>query len=89
MAKMNKVKNLNNTIELGDTVKDPITGFVGVAVARTEFLYSCNLITVQPIAYEENSMSESCYFDEPQLEIICKKTSVNNNVVAIKDLLNK
>ncbi len=86
---MAKVKNLNNIIQLGDTVKDTITGFTGIAVARTEFIYSCNLITVQPAAYDESILPDSDYFDEPQLEIICKKTSADNNVVELKDPSNK
>ena len=86
---MGTIKKINNNIQLGDTVRDTISGFVGIAVSRTKFLYSCNLIDVQPIAYGENSMSENCYFDEPQLEIISKKTSVNNNVVDMKEPTNK
>ena len=29
-------------VELGDQVKDKVTGFVGIAVARTEFLSNIN-----------------------------------------------
>ena len=86
---MAKVKSLNNIIQLGDTVKDAITGFVGIAVARTEFMHTCNLITVQPLAYDESTMSESCFIDEPQLEIISKKIKIDNNVVELKDPSNK
>ena len=34
-------------INLGDTVKDKISGFTGVVVARTEWLYGCIRLAVQ------------------------------------------
>ena len=86
---MATIKKLGKSIQLGDTVRDTITGFVGIAISRTEFLYSCNVINVQPVAYDETTMSEDCFFDEPQLEILCKKTLIDNNVVAMKDPTNK
>ena len=82
---MTNVKNLNNKIQLGDTVKDTITGFTGIAISRTEFIHSCNIIEVQPKIYDENIMTESFYFDEPGLEIVNKKPIIDNNVVNIKD----
>ena len=33
---------------LGDEVKDTITGFKGIVVARTEWLNGCARVTVQP-----------------------------------------
>lgn len=35
------------TIKLGSRVKDSITGFEGIAVARTEWLYGCSRITIE------------------------------------------
>lgn len=35
-------------IKLGDKVKDKISGFEGLATARSEFLYGCVRILVEP-----------------------------------------
>ena len=35
-------------IELGDKVKDTVTGFTGIAVARTNWIAGCDRIIVQP-----------------------------------------
>lgn len=35
-------------INLGDKVKDSVTGFSGIAIGRTTWLHGCDRITVQP-----------------------------------------
>jgi hypothetical protein len=37
---------MNNEIRLGDEVEDLVTGFVGIAVARTKFMNGCTQYTV-------------------------------------------
>ena len=37
-------------IELGEKVKDTITGFTGIATARTDYLYGCIRVEVEPAA---------------------------------------
>lgn len=65
-------------IELGDEVKDPITGFQGIAIGRTEWLYNCDRIVVQPKAGKDGVMKGGESFDEPQLEIVKRgKIKVN------------
>ena len=56
-----------STIALGDTVKDSVSGFVGVAVAKTEWLNGCTRWTVQPPVDKEGKLPETATFDEPQL----------------------
>ena len=54
-------------IELGTRVTDSITGFSGVATARTEYLYGCVSIEVQPEALHEGKPIVAVWFDEQRL----------------------
>jgi hypothetical protein len=54
-------------INLGQTVRDTITGLEGVAIARTEWLYGCIRITIQPRGLHDGKPVESQCFDEAQL----------------------
>lgn len=58
------------TMELGDRVKDRITGFMGIVVARTKWLNGCTRITIQPETLKDGNPIETQCFDEPQLELI-------------------
>ena len=58
-------------INLGDKVKDSVTGFTGIAVARTEWLHGCMRILVQPDTLQKDgAVQEAVNFDEPQLLLI-------------------
>lgn len=61
-------------LQLGDTVKDTVTGFTGVAVARTKWLMSCDRIYVQPKVNKDGENSKAQEFDLKQL-VITKKVS--------------
>ena len=59
------------TIQLGDKARDSITGFEGIAVARTAWLYGCVRLTLQPEKIgKDGKMLESATFDEPQLILV-------------------
>ena len=61
-------------IKLGDKVKDKITGFIGVAVARTEFLNGCVQYEVQPKRLDkDHKIVESVSIDEQSLEVMSVK----------------
>ena len=68
-------------IKLGDKVKDPISGLVGIAVGRTVWLHGCARITVQPMGVDKMKKPyESISVDEPQLEIVqAKKVKEGNH----------
>lgn len=66
-------------VNLGDKVKDTITGFVGIAVARHSYLNGCNRVTIQPVVKKDGSLLEAQTFDEPQLELVKKKKVVGDN----------
>jgi len=59
-------------INLGDRVEDTVTNFRGIAVARTEWLYGCVRIAVQPEKLDEKTGKplEDQVFDEPQLRVL-------------------
>ena len=67
-------------INLGDKVKDPITGLVGIAVGRTTWLHGCDRIVVQPEGLtKEGKPFESLSVDEPQLVLIKPKKVKEGN----------
>jgi hypothetical protein len=58
------------TLQLGDVVKDRITGFKGVIVARTDWLNGCVRMTVQPEGVKDSKIADSVTFDVEQLELV-------------------
>lgn len=58
-------------INLGDTVKDSITGFTGVVAVRAEWLSGCARISVQSTKLDkEGKPIELVTFDENQLTLV-------------------
>jgi hypothetical protein len=57
-------------IGLGDRVKDKITKLKGIVVARTEWLYGCIRITVQPEEIKDGKACENFCVDEAQLDLV-------------------
>ena len=59
------------TIQLGDRVKDKITGLKGVVICKASWLYGCERITVQPEAYNKDGKPmDSFCIDEAQAELV-------------------
>lgn len=59
-------------IELGSKVKDRVTGFCGIAVARTKHLYMCDRYTVQPPIDKDGKIPEAFSMDGFALEVLEK-----------------
>lgn len=57
-------------IQLGSRVKDRITGFQGIVVVVSNYLYGCRRMGVQPEELREGKPGEAHFFDEPQLELV-------------------
>ena len=53
-------------IKLGDRVKDSITGYEGIAIARSEYLYGCVSIQVQLQEIKDGKL-QSVWLDEQRL----------------------
>jgi hypothetical protein len=65
---------MEKKITLGDEVIDTVTGFKGIAVARTTWISGCDRITVQPAGItKEGKLFDTFAFDEPTLKIVKKK----------------
>ena len=60
-------------INLGDEVKDVVTGFKGIVTSRTQWLHNCNVYGVQPQGLKDGKSFAREHFDEPQLKVIVKK----------------
>lgn len=54
-------------IKLGTRVRDSITGFSGVAMARTEYLNGCARVGVQAAQLHDGKPVDPQWFDEQQL----------------------
>lgn len=67
-------------IQLGDEVKDSVTGFRGIAVARTTWMTGCARITVQPKGQDKDGKCfEPTAFDEPMLIVLKAKVVKEDN----------
>lgn len=57
-------------IKLGDRVRDTYTGFEGIAIGRTEWLYGCTRITIESTTLKDGSPIKPESFDEQRIELI-------------------
>lgn len=57
-------------MNLGDKVKDQVTGFTGIVIARTTFLHGCVRCGVQSDKLKDGKPMESQWIDEPQLTLV-------------------
>ena len=55
-------------IELGSRVRDTITGFTGIVIARSDFLSGCNQVCVQPSCEKENELNKPEWLDIERIE---------------------
>lgn len=70
-------------IELGSKVKDKITGFEGIAVARFQWLTGCERYEVQPERLKDGKPIESATFDEKRLTVLGKPTKA---LLSVRDV---
>jgi hypothetical protein len=59
-------------IELGDKVREKVSGMVGIVTGLTEWLYGCTTVTVQPQELKDGKRVDSSAFDLFALELIAK-----------------
>lgn len=58
-------------VKLGNKVRDTITGFTGVAVARTDWLYGCSRIGVEQAGLDKDGKPlEVQWFDEQRVQVV-------------------
>ncbi len=57
-------------IRMGQKVKDIVTGFEGIVVARVEFINGCVQYAVRPKVDDKGNMVESEYIDVDRLKLV-------------------
>ena len=57
-------------IQFGDKVRDRVTGFEGIIIAKTEWFNGCIRYMVQPQDVKDGKMAEAQAFDEEQLDVV-------------------
>lgn len=70
-------------IKLGTKVEDKITGFIGIAEQRLEYMNGCVQYGVRPRVNEKMVMPELCYIDWQSLKVHEKKKTRKKPVLAI------
>jgi hypothetical protein len=55
-------------IKLGDRVKDRTTGFTGIVLARTDWLYGCTVFGVKPEELKDGLPMDMQWFDEQSVD---------------------
>ena len=58
------------SIVLGSKVRDTLTGFSGVAVGRTEWMFGCARVGIEPEELKDGKPIETQWFDEQRIEVI-------------------
>lgn len=56
-------------INLGDKVKDKVTGYEGIATSRVEYLNKCVQYCVEPKVGKDGRKPDGVYIDIDQLEV--------------------
>jgi hypothetical protein len=57
-------------LNLGDKVRDRVTGYTGIVVARTEWLYGCVRYVVQSQELHDGRPIDNVQFDEECLKVL-------------------
>jgi len=69
------------TIQLGNTYKDKITGFAGVATGHVRYISGCNQVLLAPPVDADGKLRDSQWFDEQRLDDQRSETIVLDNSV--------
>ena len=59
-----------NVADLGDQVKDSVSGFEGIVMAKHIYLNGCDRLSVQPKVGSDGKLPESMTFDIMQLKVV-------------------
>ena len=57
-------------INLGDEAQDPITGYKGVCICRTERISGCTRIGLQAAMGKDGKVPHPQHYDEPMLKLL-------------------
>jgi len=63
-------------VELGDKVKDKITGYTGIVVGITSWQNGCRTVGIKSLKLKDGIPQDSHWLDENQLEVVQQKARV-------------
>lgn len=66
---------------LGDRVRDRISGLTGIIVSRVQHLYGCTRYWIQPEEGKDGKPVDGWWIDEPQAELVQPDVHKAHNVV--------
>jgi len=69
-SRKNKEGEQMRRLEIGAIVRDKITGFVGMATAKTSYITGCDRYYLTPSVDKDGKCPDGKYFDEGTLEVI-------------------
>src|SRR3546814_1776690 len=58
-----------NMIQLGQKVKDKITGFTGIVTGYVTYITGCNQALFAPQVGQDGAIKDACWFDEQRLVV--------------------
>lgn len=58
------------SVNLGDRVKDQISGLTGIVTGISQFLFGCRRLSIQPERVIDAKPAETFWVDEPQVRIV-------------------
>lgn len=62
--------------ELGEVVKDKVTGFSGIVIGRASHISGCDTYGVQPKELKDGMPQEAKWLDEPRLNATGKSIAM-------------
>ena len=62
--------------ELGQFVKDKVTGFTGIVIGRSNHISGCDTFGVQPATLKDGAPQDCKWFDEPRLQATGKSMDI-------------
>lgn len=68
--KKHKITQCEEDSPLGLLMKDKVTGFEGIAIAKSDFLFGCTQFHIKPQVVKDGKLESAIAFDYLQLEII-------------------
>jgi hypothetical protein len=60
----------NFRYDLGDKVRDRITGMTGIVISRSEHLFGCERYWVEPQELKDSKPVDGRWFDQDSLELV-------------------
>ena len=61
-----------NGIDLGDRVRDILTGFTGIVTGRVSYLTGCDQVLLLPRSSDETKMNDAQWFDIERVQLVDK-----------------